>query len=201
MICPECGTDFEPVKPWSKRCGPECAKVRRQETHRLWHFKNQEKENAAAKIRAKEWVKNNPEQHRINCNKYAATHRDKCNLAIAKWTKANPDKAIAKTHRHRARKTGNGGSWTPQEWSNLKVKYGNKCLCCGRTEEELKEANLHLVPDHVVSVAMRATFMLPLGFLGSIENIQPLCHAVIKGSRNGCNQSKKDKYIDYRLDL
>ena len=194
MICKVCGKEFTANQPWHKYCGPECSKAKRRENKKLWTRRNPE----ANRLRMKEWVEENPEQHKRNCKKYADSHREQCNKAVSDWTKTNPDKARAKTQRHRARKAGNGGSYSPQEWEDLKAMYGNKCLCCGRTEGVLKALHLHLVPDHVISVKLSATVMLPLGFLGSIQNIQPLCHAIIKGSRGGCNQSKCEKYIDYR---
>lgn len=154
--------------------------------NRKSYWKYIEKSRARKRTASKVWAKRNP---------------DKVQEKNRNWPKNNPEKDKARQHRRRTLKLGNGGTWTPQEWIDLKTTYGNRCLCCGRTEVELKVEHLHLVPDHVISVKMSETLMLPLGFLNSIENIQPLCHALIKGSKGGCNQSKRDKYIDYRKEI
>src|SRR5262249_18598006 len=79
-----------------------------------------------------------------------------------KWEQANPDKLAAKNQRRRARKEGNGGSFTAKQWAELKQKYDYRCLCCGRKEPEIV-----LTPDHVVPVVH--------GGSSDISNIQPLC--------------------------
>ncbi|NLY47386.1 MAG: HNH endonuclease [Tissierella sp.] len=71
----------------------------------------------------------------------------------------------------------NGGSYTKREWLELKEYYGNRCLRCGRTEEETT-----LTVDHVIPIS--------LGGRNDISNLQPLCPH--------CNSHKGSKYIDYR---
>lgn len=70
------------------------------------------------------------------------------------------------------------GKITNDEWSSLKKKFGNKCVCCGDSE---KRVSLEI--DHVI----------PLSKNGSnyISNIQPLCST--------CNRKKGGNFIDYRL--
>jgi 5-methylcytosine-specific restriction endonuclease McrA len=75
----------------------------------------------------------------------------------------------------RARRNYVEGKITTAEWEELKDKYGNKCLRCGRTDAKLEL-------DHVVPLA--------LGGKHSIENAQPLCRS--------CNASKHVKTKDYR---
>jgi 5-methylcytosine-specific restriction endonuclease McrA len=89
------------------------------------------------------------------------------------------------TRNYRTRKKGNGGSFTLEQWANLKVFYGNLCLGCGRGELVLLKKGLQLVPDHILPVV--------LGGSSDISNIQPLCHG-----KGGCNLHKGAKYIDYR---
>lgn len=79
--------------------------------------------------------------------------------------------------RRMARKKGNGGTHTLEEWEKLKRTHGNKCLCCGRQEPEVK-----LTEDHVLPLSK--------GGADNIDNIQPLC-------RN-CNSVKHARSIDYR---
>lgn len=75
---------------------------------------------------------------------------------------------------HHAKVTGNGGSYTEQEWVELCDFYGNICLCCKWPKP--------LTVDHVVPVSKGGT--------SDISNIQPLCLE--------CNSAKRDRTIDYR---
>lgn len=93
------------------------------------------------------------------------------------WDRTHPDKVIAKAHRRRFRVRANGGSFTAQEWADLKAKYNYTCLCCGRREPEIL-----LTPDHVIPVLK--------GGPNDISNIQPLC--------GPCNSRKHTKTTDFR---
>ncbi len=79
--------------------------------------------------------------------------------------------------KNRARKLQAEGTYTVQQWVELKAQYGSTCLRCGRREPEIK-----LVPDHVKPLAM--------GGSNDISNIQPLCVS--------CNCRKHNKHVDYR---
>lgn len=85
-----------------------------------------------------------------------------------------------KNQTRRARKIGNGGSYTLEEWNDLLTHYNNTCLCCGIKGEETELGKLTL--DHVIPLAK--------GGSNSIDNIQPLCLP--------CNIRKNDQIIDYR---
>jgi excisionase family DNA binding protein len=99
------------------------------------------------------------------------------------------EKKRATTHRRRTAE----GSWTAQEWYNLKVQFGNRCIACGLTENELRVLGRTLSPDHVLPLSK--------GGLNVISNIQPLCHSARKGSKGGCNNIKSANHIDYRLNF
>lgn len=104
-------------------------------------------------------------------------NRDKDRAASLRWSRANKDRVIANVQRRRARIVGNGGSYTSQEWRNLKAQYDHRCLRCGKQEPEIA-----LTVDHVIPIS--------LGGQNTISNIQPLCEF--------CNKSKHAKTIDYR---
>ena len=74
------------------------------------------------------------------------------------------------------------GSHTTQEWIDIKAKYGDRCLCCGRHESELKSV---LEEDHVIPLSRGGT--------NWINNIQPLCEDC-----NGMG-GKGTKTTDYRV--
>jgi hypothetical protein len=89
------------------------------------------------------------------------------------------------SHQRRARQYHSGGTFSLQQWYTLKILFGNKCLECLRTEEELNVLGLKLVPDHVLPLAKGGT--------NDAFNIQPLCHG-----KGGCNYRKGVKHIDFR---
>lgn len=108
--------------------------------------------------------------------------------ASLKWRLEHPDRHRenhrAGTNARRAKRNGNGGSFTADEWNVLKRQYDNRCVSCLKTEDELQSLDRKLVPDHIVSVSK--------GGLGDITNIQPLCHGT-----GGCNNRKGSRYHDY----
>jgi hypothetical protein len=161
-----------------------------------------------AREQAGRWKKENPQKAQERNRRYREKHLKQCQEVDRKrtrrwhknhrkesieqrkrWAARYPDKVRANhkidKQRRRARKRGNGGSFTLKEWLDLKIKYNNVCLCCGLSEEQLKPLRRKLVPDHVVPLSK--------GGNNSIDNIQPLCHGA-----GGCNNKKSTNCTDFR---
>jgi 5-methylcytosine-specific restriction endonuclease McrA len=145
---------------------------------------------ASRDVSNRKWRSEHLEKAKESQRRHWAIHKDEINAKIRADRLANPEKyrawdrknkhshpdvVAAATSRRRARKRGNGGSHTAEEWNRLKSMYGNQCLACGKTEVELTR-------DHVTP--------LTRGGSDNINNIQPLCRS--------CNCRKRTAEIDYR---
>lgn len=162
------------LKCWCKKCFLESSqKYNHQHPEKLAESSRKYKATHPEKIR--KWQIDNPEKSRKADQKWRKNHPEQCLEKVRKWAKANPEKTREYNRNRRARIDGNGGKITAQEWVDLKEKYNNTCLCCGRSDVEM-------TLDHVVP--------LILGGKNVIENAQPLCKS--------CNCKKHSKHIDYR---
>jgi 5-methylcytosine-specific restriction endonuclease McrA len=136
-------------------------------------------------LRARDWYlayrEAHAENYRENGQRWREEHRQHSNAyhrAYQARERVNhPERHIAHRHQRKARKLGNGGTFTAMQWRLLKARYNYTCLRCGKREPEIK-----LSPDHVVPLSR--------GGANSIDNIQPLCAA--------CNYRKHAKHVDYR---
>ena len=112
--------------------------------------------------------------------KYREDHQNQYRLYNRKFYDLNKNieefkiKRNSKAHGRRLLEK-NAGNFTPQEWKEVLVKYGEFCLHCGSTE--------HITIDHVIALSQ--------GGSNTKNNLQPLCKT--------CNCSKGIKAIDYRI--
>jgi 5-methylcytosine-specific restriction endonuclease McrA len=127
------------------------------------------------KERKRRWELSHPDYY----STYRLLHKDETRRRSRRWCVDNPSKKKAKEHRRRTKLAGMAGSFTGEEWENLKAFYNHRCLACG-----LREPEIALTVDHVVAVTKCGS--------NFIANIQPLCAK--------CNKSKGTKMIDYRIE-
>lgn len=116
----------------------------------------------------------NLEQRKEGQRRWQKENREYLSMRRRERRRENPEVMYAQRHRRRARKLGNGGSYTAEEWQALCAFYDYRCLCC----KEQKP----LTVDHVIPISK--------GGSSDISNLQPLCRS--------CNSSKHDNTIDYR---
>jgi 5-methylcytosine-specific restriction endonuclease McrA len=87
-----------------------------------------------------------------------------------------PEIPTSHKNKYKARKMGNGGSYSVVEWNDLLSEYRHACPCC-------KRFDVKLVADHIHPVSR--------GGSSNITNIQPLCVS--------CNASKAAKRVLYTV--
>ena len=161
----------------------------RNEMSRAWRVKNKDRvhelnqryyaENLEErKAYNQRYRQNNQGYFRHYYLKFRQTHTNYHRDYMRAWCRRNREKVVAKDHARRAAKLRNGGSFTYQEWEELKRHYKYTCLRCGRQEPDIQLTVDHVIPLHK-------------GGSNFIENIQPLCKP--------CNSAKHTKATDYRL--
>ena len=190
--CDQCGEDFSARRRIDCYCSGNCRKegsarkmrqraAEGRKAHPDQYLKSLKEWRDANAERARQavirWHKANPEKRKEHRAAWRTKHDAQVKKSKAEWHKRDPDRGKVYQHRRRAMKLTNGGSYTTAEWRSLKEKYEFRCLCCHKTEPEIK-----LTVDHVVP--------LTRGGANNISNIQPLCRQ--------CNLSKHTRTIDYR---
>lgn len=93
------------------------------------------------------------------------------------WKGGKENRAMY-SRKRRALKLNATGTHTLADWEELKMQCGYMCLCCKRTEPEIKLSEDHIIP-------------LIKGGSNNIDNIQPLCRL--------CNSRKHIKIIKFDL--
>ena len=136
---------------------------------RAWHAKNKErisakrKENREALSAARaDWRARNIDRDRANAKD---------------WKLRNRSRILVYWQRKRVKRLAAPGTISRKEWTAVVEKYNYTCLCCGRSEPEIK-----ITIDHVIPVSR--------GGSNTIDNVQPLCFE--------CNLRKFTKSTDYR---
>lgn len=94
------------------------------------------------------------------------------------WRSKNRDRASIIQYNRVCRIRGATGTITNQEWKELKLSYGNRCI-----NPDCLNPHTRLTKDHIVPITK--------GGANRIDNIQPLCAS--------CNSKKHTETIDYRV--
>lgn len=120
---------------------------------------------------------------------YYEENREVAIQKIKVWQTNNPHKyskiRLETGRRRRERDRAAGPDLTPTDRKRLFDFYDNRCLCCGLSKQELLKLGRILAADHVIPLAKDGS--------NHISNRQPLCDG-----KNGCNNRKFTKDIDYR---
>jgi len=142
----------------------------------------------------KKWKKEHPDKMKSYRKKWNEKNPEMAKICVENWQRNNPERYAANTRvsasRRRAFLRNAEGTHTLDEWLALKNSYGNICLCCKISEEELHQlTKMRLTEDHII----------PLHDGGSnwITNIQPLCKSC--NVKNYKHRQKYGEQIDYRL--
>lgn len=156
------------VSDWKKK-----NKEKDKEHQKKWRDSNKEKKNLGTRI----WQSLNLDKRREASKRYYQSNKEKVHKANKSYLERNPEVINAIKNNRRAREKNAEGRISAKTWKEILNKYGNKCLCCGRTD-------VKLTVDHIVPLSKGGT--------NNSDNLQPLCIS--------CNSSKHTKTIDYRGD-
>lgn len=155
-------------------------KVKNNQRNKKWYEENKEykkeytknyrnKNKSWLKKYQKKWGKQNPENIKINRNKYLKTIKGK-------------ETINQRNHNRKSRLRGAKGNHTLKQWNELKARYNYTCVHCNKKEPEIK-----LTRDHIIPISK--------GGDNYIENIQPLCNSCNSRKKDkiyGTTKSQKD---------
>lgn len=182
--CTQCGNEknedaYYPKKNVCKECYCQNCKE--------WRQKNKDKTRGyckehywedpdKARKRVLDWQKKNPDTKRESNKKWITNNIEKYKIMVNNWRSKNKELLLkSKRLSNSKRRSASKDKIEIKEWNSVLEFYGNKCLCCGRTD-------LQLTIDHIVPLSK--------GGKNLVDNVQPLCMP--------CNSKKGTKIIDYR---
>jgi 5-methylcytosine-specific restriction endonuclease McrA len=189
-------------KPWESEQYKTCDKCRTysqewrkanveraRETKRVYHIAHREEITK----RVREWQDANPEKVRENeatrrkrdpdrIKQWCQNNKERHSQNIKKWIDTHPTEVKVIQHRRRARKKGNGGSFTADEINGLFEKQEGFCFYCGELLYASFNRNLHI--EHKIPLSRGGT--------SDISNIVLSCAK--------CNHSKGTKTDEEFLD-
>lgn len=153
-------------------CSAECSAIGRSAPNAKWRNKE------AIKEYMKEYCKKNREYLNKKSKENTARNREARMRSQEKYRQKN--KYSIRVSAKNRKKVVLRGDLTGRQWEEVLIKYGHRCLACGKDESEVK-----ITIDHIIPISK--------GGLHTMDNIQPLCQS--------CNSSKHTKIVDYRPDL
>jgi len=159
---------LEQIREYARKWHKEYPNKTREYSHK-WNAEHLEQKRECDR----NWRTENPEESKKRTRRWREEHPDKAKECVREWGKRHPEQLQQYRRNRRAKKVNAGGAITAEEWQSVLEKYGNKCLCCGTTE--------NLTMDHVIPLDPGPH---------TANNVQPLCRI--------CNSSKGRKTIDYR---
>lgn len=147
----------------------------RREYNHLRYTRDAEK----VKEQVKKYYYDNRESIIGRVQAYRRDNPDKVREVCRRWQANNPSRAH-ELRQQRRDTLAAAGTFTAQEWNDLKAHYGNRCLRCGVHESYRK-----LSVDHVTPLSR--------GGSNTIDNLQPLCRP--------CNGWKHIRDTDFRVTM
>ena len=138
-------------------------KERKRKQQSKWNRSYRSRNLAKIREKNRRWIRENPR---------------KAARATKRWRLANPEtlrlSTVVSNANKNAKRLGRPGIITLKQFRALLKKFGNVCVCCGRSGK--------LGVDHVKPLSKRGNNV--------VSNIQPMLPS--------CNRRKRNKYIDYR---
>ena len=109
---------------------PSKCPIKRREQRKRWRLANPDKVHKSSQ----DWNARNLENKRAGSRAWANANPERSGAWIKahpeyyqQYRKLHPDKVKANTHNRRARKRGNGGTFTAAQWVALQVLHGCRC--------------------------------------------------------------------------
>ncbi len=151
-ICEYCHQNYQPTITNQKYCG------------------SAEKKTGCSYRNYKEYKREHPGKYDEYGKTWRKANRKRAIDYSKRYRKEHPEQPIVDRQKRRARISKVGGSFSGEQWLELKKLFNWTCYMCFR-----KEPVIQLTVDHKIPLSKGGT--------NNIDNIQPLCH--------NCNSSKR----------